>query len=166
MKIPIVNEQDEIIGYKDKKDVLPLDINRDAGLFILNPKNQILLGKRSSNKKLYPNRWATAVAGTVEEGETYEACIVREAQEEIGLIGIKPIFMYKYFKQKEIMRMSGVFKVEVDDNYKFTVEPNEISEIKWFSREEINELFISNLEMFTPNFPDYYKKFLEYENKN
>jgi isopentenyldiphosphate isomerase len=59
-----------------------------------------------------------------------------------------------------------MFKIFVDSNYKFVVEQNEISEIKWFSREEINESFISNLEMFTPNFPDYYKKFLEYENQN
>ena len=166
MKIPIVNEQDEIIGYKEKKDLTINDINRDTGLWVFDENGNILLSKRSSNKKIYPNCWSAAVAGTVEEGETYESNVIKEAEEELGLLNIKPKFVCKYFKQKEIKRMNGMFKILIKHDYDFKVEPMEISEIRWFSRGELEELFLTTREMFTPNFPDYYKKFLEYENQN
>jgi len=109
MKIPIVNEKDEIVYYKEKHELLPTEINRDTGLFVLNEKNQILLAQRSSNKKMYPNLWSVAVAGTVEEGETYESNIIKEAQEELGLLNIKPIFMCTYLNENKNKRMSGMF---------------------------------------------------------
>jgi len=166
MRIPVVNEQDEIIGYKEKKDLTPEDINRDTGLWILDENNNMLLAQRSSNKKVHPNLWTVAVAGTVEEGETYESNIIKEAEEEIGLTGIKPTFMCTLFKKVKFKRMSGMFKVSVNHDYVFKVEPMEISEIRWFSKSELEKLIQTNKEMFTPNFPDYYNKFLNYESKN
>ena len=164
MRIPIVNEQDEVISYKEKKDLLPTDRNRDTGLFVVNEKKEILLAKRSANKKLYPNRWSVAVSGTVEEGETYKSNIIKEAIEEIGLKDIKPVFLFKYLKENEVKRISGVFKVNVSSNYNFILEPKEVSEIRWFSDKELEKLFKLNKKMFTPNFPDYYKKFKKYAN--
>jgi isopentenyldiphosphate isomerase len=166
MRIPIVDENDNLIYYKEKHELLFTEINRDTGLFIVDENKKILLAKRSSNKKIYPNLWSVAVAGTVEEGETYESNIIKEAKEELGIYDIKPIFLFKYLKENEHKRMSGIFKVNIKNEYKFTVEPMEISEIRWFSREELEKLFIENRDMFTPNFTNYYKKFIEYENQN
>jgi len=166
MKIPIVNEQDEVIEYKEKKDLGPLDINRDTGLWILDENNNILLAQRSSNKKVHPNLWTVAVAGTVEEGETYESNIIKEAREEMGIVDIVPIFLGKHLKSSGPKRMSGMFKIFINHDYNFKVEPMEISNTRWFSKKELEELFLTNREMFTPNFPDYYNKFLNYESKN
>ena len=71
MKIPIVNEQDEIIGHKEKKDRNPKDIMRITALWLTDLEGNMLLAQRSFNKKHDPGLWASAVAGTVEEGETY-----------------------------------------------------------------------------------------------
>src|SRR3989338_10763955 len=91
MRIPIVNEQDEIIGYKDRKDRNKVDIARITGLWLWNEKGEALLAQRSFNKKMHPGMWGPAVAGTVEEGETYESNIIKESEEEIGLLGFRPI---------------------------------------------------------------------------
>lgn len=166
MRIPIVNEQDEIIGYKEKKDLTPLDINRDTGLWIIDENDNILLAQRSSNKKVHPNLWTVAVAGTVEEGETYESNVIKEAEEEIGLVDINPTFICTLLKEGKYKRMGGMFKVLINHSYNFKVEPMEISEIRWFSKSELEKLFQTNKEMFTPGFPDYYNKFISYESKN
>src|SRR3989338_4963070 len=92
MKIPIVDENDEIIEYKDEKDRKPEDICRVAGLWVTAPNGDILLAQRAFVKKRSPGVWGPAVAGTVEEGETYEQNIIKEAEEEIGLKNLKPIF--------------------------------------------------------------------------
>lgn len=91
MKIPIVNEQDEIIGYKDRDLRDPKEITRVSGLWVTDTAEKILLAQRSWKKKSDPGRWGPAVAGTVEEGETYESNIIKEAREEIGLTNIVPI---------------------------------------------------------------------------
>jgi len=165
MKVPIVDEDDNIIEYKERDELLLTDRNRDANLFVFNEKNEILLSKRSANKKLFPNRWGMAVSGTVEEGETYESNIIKEAREEIGLVDIQPTFLYKSLKNKEVKRMGAVFKLNIASNYNFILEPNEVSEVKWFTRQDLEKLLATNKGIFTPNFPDYYARFKEYENK-
>src|SRR3989338_3993719 len=108
MRIPIVNEQDEIIGYKDRKDRNKVDIARITGLWLWNEKGEALLAQRSFNKKMHPGMWGPAVAGTVEEGETYESNIIKESEEEIGLTNIQLVSgarlrkrtNYNYFVQQ------------------------------------------------------------------
>ncbi|MDP3837246.1 MAG: NUDIX domain-containing protein [bacterium] len=89
-KTTIVNSDDEIIGYKIRAAVSEDDIYRVSALWIINSQGDILLAKRHHTKLNNPNMWGPAVAGTVEEGETYESNITKETEEEIGLKNIKP----------------------------------------------------------------------------
>jgi isopentenyldiphosphate isomerase len=47
--------------------------------------HKILLQKRGSNKKTYPNYWDVSVAGHVHAGESIKDAALREVEEEIGL---------------------------------------------------------------------------------
>jgi mutator protein MutT len=44
----------------------------------------ILLGRRSPERKAYPNRWSFP-GGHVEEGESLDAALLREVREEVGV---------------------------------------------------------------------------------
>lgn len=79
MKIPVVNEQDEIIDYKDRSVLDPRDLCHVTGLWVTDSDGNILLAQRSFKKKHDPGIWGPAVSGTVEEGETYESNIIKEA---------------------------------------------------------------------------------------
>lgn len=51
-------------------------MKKEIGVFILNDYGQILLQKRSSNKKNYPNMWALCT-GNVEKNEDVQDAAIR-----------------------------------------------------------------------------------------
>ncbi len=84
-EVILVNEQDEVIGAKERALASDDDIARVTGLWIENLAGEVLLAKRSADKRYDPLKWGISVAGTVEVGETYLSNILKEAEEEIGL---------------------------------------------------------------------------------
>jgi len=154
MRIPIVDEQDEIIGYKEREDRNPSDIVRATGLWVTDNYGNILLAKRAFNKKHDPGLWGPAVAGTVEEGETYESNAIKEAEEEIGL---KDIDFSIGAKVRTFSGFAQWFSVTVDHDYKFVKQEEEVEEIRWFSVDELDRLISEKPEIFIPGFGNYIK---------
>ncbi|MEI7562268.1 MAG: hypothetical protein WCJ39_00675 [bacterium] len=52
--IPVVNEQDEIIGYKERSEIQKEDIYRVTALWITNNKGEILIAQRAFTKRNNP----------------------------------------------------------------------------------------------------------------
>jgi len=152
MRIPIVNEQDEIIKYINVNERQKGDISRVAGLWITNEKGEILLTQRSFKKIRDPGKWGPAVAGTVEEGETYEENIIKEAQEEIGLTNITPKIECKNRRSTSHEYFGQWFSVVVDSNYPFVKQDVEVEQIRWFAKDEILKLYKENPDLFIPTF--------------
>src|SRR5687768_11331136 len=91
MQIPVVDQQDKIIGFKERDEIdFQKDIFRTASLWITNSQGDVLLAQRKHNKKTDPGKWAEAVGGTVEGDDSYEATVLREAYEELGLQNVTP----------------------------------------------------------------------------
>lgn len=154
MKIPIVNEQDEIIEYKDRENTNPGDIVRATGLWITDKDGNILLSQRSKTKKYSPGLWGPAAGGVVEEGETCESCVIREAEEEIGLKGV----IFNKGPKIRLLNFFGYFfTANVDHNYEFVKQDEEVEQIKWFSEDELNKLLREKPEIFMNGFEEYKK---------
>ena len=155
MKIPIVNEQDEIIGYKEREKTTRDDIRRIVALNIFNEKGEVLIAKRQSTKIIDPNKWGPSVAGTVDEGEDYDSTVVKEAEEEIGLKDIKPIFFKKkYYETGNARRFSNVYYITVNSKeVSFSLQEDEVAEVKWINLEDLTQWVDEHPEDFTPNFP-------------
>lgn len=152
MKIQVVNEQDEIIGVKERTEIdYAIDIYRVSALWITNPHGQILLAKRAMVKDKDPGKWGPAVAGTIDEGETYDENIYKEAQEEIGLSGIE------FTKTKKIrithprnyfcQWYSAVVDREPRD---FTLQEDEVDELAWFDVEKMKQELNINPDTYVP----------------
>lgn len=138
MNIPVVNEKDEIIEYKNRADVNPsVDIVRSASLWITNRSGDILLAQRKYTKRSNPGKWSEAVGGTVEGEDGYESTMLREAEEEIGFkvdsyeIGPKQYVSSpaKYFVQW--------YQTIIDEPIEaFQPQEEELEQLAWINEEQ------------------------------
>lgn len=166
MKIPIVNEQDEIIGYKDRKDRNTIEITRITNLWLWNEKGEALLAQRAFSKAINPGLWGPAVAGTVEEGETYESNIIKEAEEEIGLKNLKPILGPKLRRTTKHAYFTEWFSAVIDSSYPLVKQDSEVESLKWFSKDEFFITFERNPNIFIPSLKDSAEYFFNHATKS
>lgn len=166
LKILIVDKNDEIIGYKERGTLNDeKDIYRVSALWVTNSKSEILLAQRSFDKNNDPGKWGPAVAGTVDEGESYEDNIYKEAEEELG---IKDIEFELGPKTSTLERLGAKhlhftqwFTVVIDKNIKdFKIQEDEVEQIKWFSKEEILRINKKNPEFFLTGVKEKVKLFI------
>jgi isopentenyldiphosphate isomerase len=137
-EIIIVNEKDEVIGYKKRGTLFQKDRYRVSALWIQNSKGEILLAQRSFNKKNDPGKWGPAVAGTIEKGETYESNIIKETEEELGLTNIKFQKAFYNFNDGEHKYFTQWYFALIDKKLEeFKIQESEVEQIKWFTKEEL-----------------------------
>jgi len=136
----IVDDQDEAIGHKDRSTILPEEVYRVAALWVTNSGGDILLAQRQLTKRNDPGKWGPAVAGTVDEGETYDSNILKEAEEEIGLIEIRPNRSKKRRYAGEHNYFCQWYTLVVDKPAnEFAIRVEEVAQVKWFSRDELTK---------------------------
>lgn len=166
MRIPIVNEQDEIIECKDRGDRRPGEITRIAVLWLWNEKGEALLAQRAFSKKNQPGLWGPAVAGSVEEGETYESNIIKEAAEEIGLKNLRPILSQKLRRNTSHSYFAQWFVATIHGDYPLVKQESEVEAIKWFSREELFKALEETPDIFLPSLKESAQYYFNNENQN
>ena len=118
-----------------REETAPLPHKRIGVAVIWNDQHQVLIDRRPQ-KGLLGGLWEFP-GGKIEPGETIEACIQREIQEEIGIeieVGAHLITVdhaYTHFK----------VRLEVYHCYHRSGEPQaiECDEVRWVSLEELDQ---------------------------
>ncbi len=151
----IVDENDNIIGHKPRPDIdYQKDIYRVAALWVTNSKGEVLIAQRKLTKDKDPGKWGPAVGGTVEDGETYESNIYKEAEEEIGLTGYQFTLGPKMRRQAERNYFAQYFSVVVDEPVEFfRPQEEEVEKVEWINRDVLAKEIKNNPEKYTPFFP-------------
>jgi isopentenyl-diphosphate delta-isomerase len=148
-KIIIVDKDDNVIGYKERGVLKREDIYRVSALWLTNSKGGILLARRHRTKTHHPLKWGPAVAGTVDEGETYDSNIIKETEEELGLKDIKPTKGPKVFGKGTWIHFTQWYTLSLDkEASEFKIQEDEVEEVRWFTKEELVERSASNPEEF------------------
>ena len=152
-KIPIVDENDNLLYYKEESERdFRKEVTRSSALWIINEKEEILIAKRSKNKFHFPNIWGPSAAGSHEEGETYESNIIKEAKEEIGINLDKFVAGPKRRESDNHEFFNQYFFTQVPSDTKFILQESEVDEVKWVSLKELKDWYSRNSEEFTPSF--------------
>ena len=149
----IVNERDEVIGQRTRKDVHRLGLlHRAVHVLVFNARGEVFLQKRSMSKDKSPGLWDSSASGHVDSGEAYDATAVRELREEIGLVVTQP--------PERILRLEAC--VETDGEFvwvyrceaegPFVLHPGEIERGDWFAPEALTRWINQKPQEFAPAF--------------
>jgi 8-oxo-dGTP diphosphatase len=116
-------------------------VQTSAGLLV-DGEGRILLGLRSSWKRVAPDRW-DAIGGHVELGETIEMALIRELQEEIGVTATSFRLVASLPEPRPDLygnALHHVFAVTAWDGGQQSNICDEHSEIGWFTPDEVMAL--------------------------
>lgn len=134
----IVNERDEVIGRQTRSEVHRLGLmHRAVHVLVFNSRQQVFLQKRSLKKDRQPGLWDSSASGHVDSGEDYDACAVREAREELGLIPSAP--PQRLFKLPASVQtdQEHVWIYRCHAEGPFVLDPEEIERGDWFAPAQV-----------------------------
>jgi len=164
----IIDILDEFTGEKTGKTISKKQAHKTGVwhgsihiIIVDKEHNKTLLQKRCAQKLLYPNTWDIAVGGHISSGESDLISAERELEEELGLNPSD--YEIKFIeKVQEKLNNNGVISNEyvsifivyadIDIN-NITLQEEEVSEIKWCTKEELNS-FIKD-EIIIPHVREY-----------
>ena len=118
---------------------------------------KILLQKRSNKKKLWPNMWDVTVGGHVIVGEFGRQALIRETREELG-IEINDDDIKYLVGSTSINKQEDIINKHYNECYLITkhidisdvkLQEEEISEIRYFSKDELLKRIANNYEGLT-----------------
>ena len=144
--IDIVDENGNFTGeVMDKEEAHDKNLlHNEIAVFIINDKGQVLLEKRSANKRFDPNKWALC-AGHVDAGESLESAALREMKEEVG-ISINQNELIPFAERSISIKETNshiTYYYYVKLNLKetdFIIQEEELSEVKWFDIDKVIEM--------------------------
>ncbi|HVV66900.1 MAG TPA: NUDIX domain-containing protein [Candidatus Saccharimonadales bacterium] len=144
--IQIVDENDRPLKSGTMEDAQRDGLwHRIARVVIEDENGRFLLQKRSAAMSTFPGCWDTSAAGHVDFGETYSVAARREALEETGLadLSLKEIESYRSESvqgEKILNRFNKTYQSRIGSKRQFTPDPEEVEELRWFSKQEVADL--------------------------
>lgn len=158
-KLDVLNERGEFTGAVATREECHKKglWHRAVYGFVIDKNSNVLLQKRSSNKKLWPNKWDVTVGGHVDAGEFGTQTIIRECKEELGL-EVEPSEIRYIISSTSVYEKDGYINNHYDECYlimkdidisKLKLQKDEVSEVKYFSKKELLNRINNNYEELT-----------------
>ena len=157
-RIVTVDENDNVTGEEGKEKCHDGGgiLHRGFLAMVINNAGELLLTRRSDNKRLWPGFWDGSVASHVLRGEDYEHASMRRLREEIGLVTDQARYTFKFrYKvgyndvgtEHEICAVTIVRGVETDALF---YDRNEISEVRLVDLNVLMKAIKGNGHLYTP----------------
>lgn len=113
-------------------------------VWIINSENKLLIQKRSPQKKFQPNVWAMT-GGSIMRGETALETLKRETMEELGIeLDVSKAIKIKRYRTGNVWLDEYIVRQDIDLN-KVILQEEEVTEVKFATFDEIENLFQNNL---------------------
>jgi len=151
----VVNDRDEVVGQATRRDVHAKRLwHRAVHALVFGRDGRVFLQKRSMLKDTSPGCWDSSCSGHLDSGESYDAAVVRELGEEIGLT-VKPENGLKALFKVEARKETGwefVWTYQLESEGPFELHPAEVEDGAWFTQEEVTCGITERPQQFTRSF--------------
>lgn len=152
--IAVVDDSDNIVGETTRREAHEKGLlHREVYIYLINSEKQVLLHRRLDN-----HLWDHSSSGHFSKGQNYEEAAQREFEEELGIkldknelneIGFERLQTVE-FPKKTNYRFAKIFVVRKNVPLnEFKIDKEEIEEIKYFDKEELNKLLNSSEKIMT-----------------
>ena len=169
--LDVVDDENNLTGKTEDREKIHQNClwHREVGIWIMNEKGELLIQKRSANKKQAPNKWCIT-AGHVDAGQEPSNVAIREVFEEIGLQlkekEIEFLFVIKKSKKLSETQYNNNFQYIyfAKTNRKiseYIIQEEELSELKYISIEELEKVIENKDEKYTFSKSEYFEKLIE-----
>lgn len=150
--LDILDDYGNKIGIKSRDDVhKDGNWHKVACIFVVNNKGEIILQKRSKEKKSSPNKWTASASGHLLAGDTDIEGALRELEEEIGLKANENELQYLFTVKEESIKpdrktrhFSNVYLLLKNVNLdNLTLQKEEVSEVKYVHYTDFEKMLIN-----------------------
>lgn len=153
----LVDESDRVVGHLSKAECHDGEgiLHRAFSIFIFNRVGEVLLQRRSSEKRLWPLFWSNSCCSHPRRGETMDEAVVRRLQQELGMTSaLEFLYAFQYHASYEDLgsehEMCRVYVGLSDDEPR--PNPNEIADHRWIDPTQLDQELQSVPGYFTPWF--------------
>ncbi len=114
--VDLVDRDNQVVGQADRRTVRTQNLlHRGVGILVQNSAGQVYVHQRTFTKDVFPGLFDMFVGGVVGSGESYELAARRETEEELGVQGAEPEFMFEHLYEGPLNRsFIRVYRVVYD----------------------------------------------------
>jgi len=154
--LDIVDEKDNIVGQKWRSAYLREGLSegqsvRVINILLFNSKGQLLVPKRSMNRRAFSGCYDFSCGEYVQAGEDYFTAAKRGIKEELGLVNVELEELGKLSKKEGVSSYMKVYRVMYGGeitNY----DREGIDELNYLFPKEVERLYHQNPKKFKDDF--------------
>ncbi|MGW6912344.1 NUDIX hydrolase [Kitasatospora sp. NPDC054939] len=157
--LDVVDEHDRVTGTAPRGEVYRLGLtHRCVFVLVRDPEGRIFVHRRTDTKLFAPGAYDMFVGGVVGAGEGYREAAVREAEEELGVTGVRPRPLFKFlFHRPGLSWWCDLYEADWDGPV--APQESEVAWYAWLTEEELAQRLA--VDDFVPDGREAYRRYLE-----
>jgi isopentenyldiphosphate isomerase len=157
-QVDLVDEHDRVLGRVTRARMRAENLwHRTIAVLCLDPRGRIYVHRRTDHKDVYPGLYDMFVGGVVSAGESYDDCAQRETKEELGIVGPRPLFLFKH-RYEDAFSRSHIAAYRLIWDGPIRHQPDEVAWGAWCTLDEI--LTNDHRWHFVPDGFDVFRRYL------
>ncbi len=158
--LDIVDDNDNVIAKDTRENIYKGGLKnnvRVVNIFLFNSKGELLVPKRSENRRLFPGCYDFSCGEHVISREDYYSAAIRGLKEELKLSNLKLLELGKLMPKDGVNCFMKVFKVIYDG--KINYDHESIESINFYSLETVRKILNETPNKFKPDFEPVFRIF-------